>query len=61
MKMMKGIIQQENALDDHKQPSNFNRLVQRLSNKTRDENEMKKEKHVMKKKFIQSKVQPGAH
>ncbi len=36
-------------------------MVQRLSNKAKEEIEMKKEKHIMKKRFIQSKVQPGAH
>lgn len=62
MKMLKGILQQEGALEDQaKVPTNYHRLVQRLSNKTKHENDIKKEKHVMKKRFVQSKVQPGAH
>ena len=62
MKMVKGILQQEEALDKQtKKDINYNRLIQRLSQKTKAENEIKKEKYIMKKMFIESKVQPGAH
>jgi len=35
--------------------------VAKLSSKTKEENLKKKERHLMKKEFIESKVQPGAH
>ena len=61
--MIKGIIQNEKAVVDEAslQQTNFNRLKQNLNQKTKNENEIKKERHIMKKKFMESKVQPGAH
>lgn len=61
MKMMRGILKQENVLDDSTKIQNYNKLVQKLSNKAKNEQEYKKEKHILKKKFQLSKVQPGAH
>ena len=58
MKMMREIIQQDNLLDDSKvgNLTNYHKLVQKLSTKTKKDNEIKKERHVMKKKFAETKV-----
>jgi hypothetical protein len=60
--MMKGILQQENVLEDKNRGStNYNRLVQKMPAKAKNEYAHKKERHVMRKKYMESKVQPGAH
>jgi len=59
---MKGILQQENVLDDkNRGQQNYNRLVQKMPAKAKTEYANKKERHVMRKKYMESKVQPGAH
>lgn len=61
-KMVRGILQQDAVLDDkNRGQGNYNKLVQKLSNKAKNEYAHKKERHVMRKKYMASKVQPGAH
>jgi hypothetical protein len=55
--MMKGILQQENLLEDkNRGQSNYHRLVQKMPAKAKSEYANKKERHVMRKKYMQSKV-----
>jgi hypothetical protein len=55
--MMKGILQQENVLDDkNRGQQNYNRLVQKMPAKAKTEYANKKERHVMRKKYMESKV-----
>lgn len=62
MKMMKGILQQETVLEEkNRGVHNHQKLVQKLSTKAKSEYASKKERHVMKKKYMASRVQPGAH
>lgn len=62
IKQVKGMVKQEHAYGEDGVPTtNIVRQVQRLSQKTKEENEIKKEKHIMKKRFLDSKVAPGAH
>jgi len=51
MNMMRGLLSSANPLDDKK-----SQLVQKLSVKTKTEHMIKKETHLLKKKFIESKV-----
>ena len=57
MNMMRGIIEKEKAMDDREKANyTYNKLVQKLSKPTRDENEVKKERHIGRKKYFQGKV-----
>lgn len=47
--------------EEKKDPKNIQRRVTKLSQKTKEENELIKQKHMLKKKFLQSKLEPGHH
>jgi hypothetical protein len=62
MKMMKGILHQETVLEDkNRGQHNYQKLVQKVSAKAKGDYASKKEKHVLRKKYMANKVQPGAH
>jgi hypothetical protein len=53
MKMMKGILQQETVLEEKNRGThNHQKLVQKLSTKAKSEYASKKERHIMKKKYM---------
>jgi hypothetical protein len=55
--MMKGILQQENILEDKNRGlNNYHKLVQKMPEKAKNEYANKKERHIMRKKYMQSKV-----
>jgi hypothetical protein len=56
-KMVRGILQQDAILDDkNRGAGNYHKLVQKLSSKAKNEYAHKKERHVMRKKYMASKV-----
>ena len=60
--MMKGILHQETVLEDkNRGQHNYQKLVQKVSAKAKGDYASKKEKHVLRKKYMANKVQPGAH
>jgi len=62
MKMMKGILHQETVLEDkNRGQHNYQKLVQKVSAKAKGDYANKKEKHILRKKYMANKVQPGAH
>lgn len=62
MKLMRDVLDQETVLEDKlRGRDNFSKLVHRVSQKAKNDQEMKKERHVMRKKYMANKVQPGAH
>ena len=51
--MMKGILQQETVLEEkNRGTNNHQKLVQKLSTKAKSEYASKKERHIMKKKYM---------
>ena len=63
MKMIRGILEQETALQEKKEADDSgNGVRQQLLSKDHKKNQtQKKEDYQMKKKFLQSRVQPGAY
>jgi hypothetical protein len=62
MKMMKGMLHQETVLEDkNRGQHSYQKLVQKVSAKAKGDYASKKEKHVLRKKYMANKVQPGAH
>ena len=55
--MVRGILQQDAILDDkNRGQGNYHKLVQKLSNKAKNEYAHKKERQVMRKKYMKEKV-----
>lgn len=60
--MMKGILQQETVLEEkNRGTQHHQKLVQKLSAKAKSDYANKKERHIMRKKYMASRVQPGGH
>ena len=62
MKVMRNVLEQETKIEDrYRNNDNYAKLVTKVSQKAKNDAEMKKERHVMRKKYMANKVQPGAH
>lgn len=61
MAMMKTILEQEQNLRNKVTSENTQKMSMKMSQKAKMDYALKKERHLMKKKYFETKVQPGAH